>query len=160
MNAVSLETYMGTLAKDIKTTIENDVKEDAWLALREAINETVYLEKKTYRPTYNLLNAVEVFDFKVGNNKATFRVGINASKLVPEIRMPQEWNAHVGTKGQSFRDEEGLVSTLDKGTNSSKSLYKHVGHGFFDKAFKTMEGRLINKMATSLRAKGWKVDIM
>ena len=157
MNSMSLEQYTSKLVGDIKDSIENDVKREAKIALREAINKTVYLEKKTYRPTYNLLNAVEVFDLKIGNRVATFRVGINASKLIHDKKTPWDWNPHGGISGQPF--QEGLVEVLDQGTKSPNPIYSHTPNYFFDEGHKIMEEQLIVSMAESLRAKGWSVEI-
>ena len=158
MNKVSLDDYVRMLVDDIKSTIEKQVKEEAKKGLRDAINETVYLRQKTYRPTYDLLDAVEITNFKMGTKVASFSIVINATKLNPEIRMPNEWNAHVGIDGQSFRDVNGLVEVLDQGTKSH-SFYMHDGYGFFEKAHKNLEVSLVQAMATSLRTKGWKVQV-
>ena len=167
-NSMSLENYANTLVSDIKDSIFYQIRDDAKKALISAINKTVDLEKKTYRPTHNLLDGVEIRDFKLGANRATFTVGINASKLIPDKTKPWNWNAHSSVGGQDF--QEGLIDVLDKGVGSrdgtanknpskGQSLYNHPAHKFFEKAEDDMDRNLILVMAKALRAKGWKVSI-
>lgn len=155
-NSMSLENFARTLTNDIKASIEGEIKSVAEEALRSAINSTVYLQKKSYRPTYGFLNAVEIMDLKIGTKVATFRIGINASKMGVETRMPNEWNVHEGMKNQDFR--EGLIDTLDQGSSGSP-YFNHAGYGFFDMAADDLDKSMIQAMASSLRNKGYKVEI-
>lgn len=154
-NEKSLSSFTSKLASDIRDSIKGDVKRIAEEALRKAINETVYLKQKTYKPTYNLLNAVEVTDLDIGKTTATFSVIVNGSKLNPDSRKPWNWNAHSGMSGQPFQD--GLVETLDQGIKSP--IYTHPAYGFIDKAYDDLEDSLILAMAKALRAKGYKVTM-
>lgn len=154
---MSLENYANMLVSDIKMAVALDIKQTAKMALIRAINETVYLKKKKYVPTYDFLNAVEISDFKIGNNRATFSVIVNASKIMPDRTKPWNWNAHSGMKGQDF--QEGLIEVLDQGTPKDNPVYVHPAHHFFEKAEDDMDRNLILVMAKALRAKGWKVSI-
>lgn len=154
---MSLDNFANVLVNDIKSAVENEVKTVAKEALRKAILTTVYLRQKTYRPTYNLLDAVEVSDVKIGASRATFTVMVNASKLKPDTATnPWNWNAHASIKNVPF--QEGLVETLDQGISSP--VYTHPAYGFFDKAEDDMEKNMIVAMANALRAKGWDAKII
>ena len=100
-NSMSLDNYANMLVSDIKMAVALDIKQTAKMALIRAINETVYIQKKKYVPTYDFLNAVEISDFKIGNNRATFSVVINASKMQIQISEAQ-LSAHA-----SIPDKQG-----------------------------------------------------
>lgn len=157
-NTISIENYADALVADIASSIENEVKATCEQALIDAINTTVYLRQKTYRQTRGFVDAVEIMDMNIRKNSgiATFRIGVNASKMGIEIRTPDEWNAHAGMKGQDFR--EGLIETLDEGSSGSP-YYNFSGYGFFDKAADNLDRTMIQAMANALKAKGYKVDI-
>lgn len=168
MNSMSLDNFASKLVDDIKEAVLYEVKEDARMALINAINKTVYVDKKTYAPTYNLLDAVEIRDLKIGTSRATFTVGINASRLIPIPNKPWNWDAHSDISGNPF--QEGLVEVLDQGTGSrddtvnktpskGESFYNHRANHFFEKAFDDIETNLIRSLASSLRAKGWTTTI-
>lgn len=157
MNSMSLENFASKIVGDIQESITHEVKRDAELALINAINKTVYEDKKQYTPTYNLLDAVEVSDVKIGNGRATFEIGINATKLIPMPKTPWFWDAHSSISHKPF--QEGLVEVLDQGTQTPNPVYEHEPNKFFDKAFEDIEQNLIVTMAKSLRRKGWNVSI-
>lgn len=154
---MSIENFASTLAKDIYQVVNSEVKEVAEKALIDAINKTVYLQRKSYRPTYNLRDAVTVTEPKiVGGNKIVFSVYINASGLRPEIRAG-ELNAHADVHGRPF--QEGLVEVLNDGTKTRNSIYEHPAHNFFEKAHDDMDKKLIVVMARALKGKGYNVTI-
>ena len=159
-NSMSLENYANTLVSDIKMAVALDIKQTAKMALIRAINETVYIHKKKYVPTYDFVNAVEISDFKIGNNRATFSVIINASKMQIQIREGQ-LSAHAGVPNKQGEREdfrELLIPTLNDGSSGSP-IYNFKGYHFFEKAEDDMDRNLILVMAKALRAKGWKVSI-
>lgn len=165
---MTLDNYANLMVEDIKSAIRSEVKKDAEIALINAINNTVYLQKKRYRPTYNLLDAVEIMDLKIGRTKATFRIGINASRLIPNPQRPWNWDSHSDIHGKPF--QEGLVQVLDQGygrkdgtvntgRQAGRGFYNHPAHRFFDKAYDDVEENMVHTLAKSLRAKGWKVEV-
>lgn len=157
MNELSLDNYASTLVEDIKQSIVTEVKQVAQEALINAINQTVYLRQKQYRQTRDFLGAVEVMDVNISDSKATFRVGINPSKIGIQKRMPEEWNAHASMSGEAFNGD-GLIDTLDQGSSGSP-YYNFDGYGFFDIASDDMDTSLIMAMANALRGKGYKVTL-
>lgn len=154
---MSIDSFASTLANDIFDAVNSEVKNVAEKALIDAINKTVYLQQKSYNPTYNLRDAVTVSEpKKVGGNMIKFSVYINASALKPEIRAG-ELNAHADVKGNPF--QEGLIEVLNDGTKSFNPIYMHPAHNFFEKAYDDMDEKLIVTMARALKAKGYNVTI-
>lgn len=159
MNSVSIEQYTHRLVSDIADTITREVFTAAEEALREAIAETVYTRRnKMYQNTGQFINAVQVSDIRMGNGVAEFEIIINTGRLSVVPNRP-DWPAYGSITSNGWDDKDGIVETLDQGSDGSPH-FNHQGYGFFEKAEGKLDSSLIKIMAQGLVSRGYKIRMM
>lgn len=161
LNSMSLDDYANMLAEDIKEAVRFEVVDTARDALIKFVNQTVYENPQGsyYSRTFELLNAIEIRDFKVTQKRASFTLGFNNNKIQPSINPnPRMLNWHTGVKGGFDAGIDGFIDTLENGASGSP-IYNHPAHGFMDKTASELEKTMVRVMANALKRRGWKVSI-
>lgn len=162
MNSIDISQVASKLRADIIAVIRGEVYKACEEALRNNVMKTVYSGKSPvkYERSYGFLNAVDILNLRIGNNKASFDLTINPAKmgLTPaQVGAPRfgQWGQHMGFMNQDFR--EGLVEVLDQGGGSR--YYMHKASHFFDKTEAELNKTLVSIMVGALRSRGWDAEV-
>ena len=155
---ISLSDVKAELRGDIVAIVYDEITKLCEQTLREVINSTVYasIDTEYYTNTMQLSNVVKVEDIRQSGDSISFLVTLKGNMLSPRQTGEDEWNQHMGVKGQSFNNDT-LIEILDEGGGSS--LYQHGGYGFFDKAESKLDDLLILRLASAMRGRGWDVKM-
>lgn len=158
LNTVDLDTYAKSLVEDIVNVIQNEVREAAEKALFDHVNKTVYASPQGsyYDRTFELLDAVEIRNFKVSNKVATFQIGFNNERIRTHITQRGKLNSHTGVNGGFKSGIDGFLDTMENG-GSGSPIFNSPAHGFVDGAYKDLVESLVFVMGRAMTAKGWSV---
>lgn len=158
---MSLENYANMLTEDIKEAVRFEVIDTAREALIKHVNATVYAGRSSpyYDRTFELLEAIEIRDFKVGSGRATFTLGFNNSRIHPYVNTSEtKLNWHTGVTEDFNYGIDGFLDTLENGASGSP-IYNSPAHGFMDKTYNELANTLVQAMGSALSRRGWKVTI-
>lgn len=158
---MSLENYANMLTEDIKEAVRFEVIETAREALINHVNATVYASRGSsyYDRTFELLEAIEIRDFRVTSSRATFTLGFNNSRIHPYVNPSEaKLNWHTGVAEDFNYGIDGLLDTLENGSSGSP-IYNSPAHGFMDKTYNELASTLVKTMGSALSRRGWKVTI-
>lgn len=158
MSAIS--ELKNQLRTDVISATQNEVAKAAKKAMRKAVMDTMYASGggTYYVRTGDFLQAVAIEDIRSSGDTASFTVLIKGSMLTPRINGVGEWNAHADVYDNAWNGD-GIVEVLDEGTKG-KSLYRHRGYRFYDKAERDMDVELVEVLAKALSNRGWDVRII
>lgn len=158
INTVDLDNYAKTLVEDIVSAIEDEVREAAEKALFDHVNKSVYASPQGsyYDRTFELLDAVEIRNFKVSNRIATFEIGFNNERIRTHTTQRGKLNAHTGVKSNFKSGIDGFLDTMENG-GSGSPIFNPPAHGFVDGAYKDLVESLVVVMGRAMTAKGWSV---
>lgn len=159
MNVISIDALHSTLANDIESAVNSEVKAYCEQVLRKEIMSSVYSGggSQYYNRTYQFLNAVKVTDITRSGGSVSFRIVIDSSRLHIASSLGKGFNVHMGMQGQNMTG--GLAEVLNDGIGS-KIVPNRKAARFFESATKELDSGLAGKLASALKGRGWEAHVM
>lgn len=150
------------LQRHLKNTISaSQIDEIVRSVVRDYIDENVY---RNYTPsgldaydrTYELIDAVEVLEKKIGTKHYSFEVAINPSSMTMDNSRSDDgqWNAHASMPPTSSDVRELIPLWIEEGTKGS--LWDREGAFFNRDAYIDLDGGLlVRKLLNALTRAGY-----
>ena len=158
-------TTVSQLQKHLKSTIStSNIEQLVKTTIKEYIHSNVYQAyvpsgENAYDRTYDLINAVDLFEIKTGTKHHTFEVYVNPDLIHAQVMEGTEWNKHASMpNSQAYDVSEYIPLWIEEGTEGS--LWDRNGAYFAEEAnWDLGRGRLVKELAGVLRNAGYRVHL-